>query len=293
MSNRAIRRAAERLAQKTAAKQEQTPNQSTAQAKNIPNVDSAEVHQAEAPRRPLSDAQIAANRLNAQKSSGPVTPEGKAKSSLNAVKCNLTGNTILFATGAEASRYAVHIASYEKMCEPVGPEESALTQSISDIRWRLNRIPSLEQAIVALGSQKLMEENPSLAEPQTESALILEVRRQHEKELRNLALQENRLTRRREREASELDRLQTARKQKEETDRKQKEEAALQAAAKIALLAKHRNLPDVAVPGLGFVFSKLRFQDYMASLSPAQMNRMLQEAVEEESQTAQTQQAAA
>ena len=277
MSNRATRRAAQRQAQKASAEQER---------KNQPAQD-------EAPSRPLSDAQIAANRANAQKSSGPVTPEGKAKSSLNAVKCNLTGNTILFATDAEASRYATHVAQYETMYQPVGPEESALTQSISDIRWRLNRIPTLEQAIIALGSRQLMKENPSLTEPEAESELILEVRRQHEKELRNLALQENRLTRRREREAAELGRIQTARKQQEETNRKQKEEDALRVAAKIVLLAKHRNLPDVDPPALGFVFSKLRLWDYMAGLNALQTQRLLQEALEDESQNAKTQEAAA
>src|SRR5450631_2851614 len=106
---------------------------------------------------PISEARLNANRENAQKSTGPTSSEGKAKASLNAVKCNLTGNTILFTTTAEAGRYAALVASYEKMYEPVGPEESALTQSITDIRFRLNRIPGLEQAIIALGSQKLIE----------------------------------------------------------------------------------------------------------------------------------------
>ena len=130
---------------------------------------------------PISEARLNANRENAQKSTGPTSSEGKTKSSLNAVKCNLTGNSLLFATTAEAGRYAALVSSYEKMYQPVGPEEAALTQSITDLRWRLNRIPGLEQAVIALGSQKLIEENPSLAEPEAESALILEVRRQHEK----------------------------------------------------------------------------------------------------------------
>ena len=244
-------------------------------------------------KEPISAARLAANRENAQKSTGPTSEAGKSKTRLNAVKCNLTGNSILFATEAEAGRYAAHVASYEKMYEPVGPEESALTQSITDIRWRLNRIPGLEQAIIALGSQHLIEETPSLAEPEAESALILEVRRQHEKELRNLALQENRLTRRRERETAELERIQTARKLKEESERKQKEEEALRTATKTVLLAKHRGLPGVDVPGLGFVFSKLRLQDYVTGLSKIQTDRMLLEALEEESMQAKSQEAAA
>src|SRR5207244_3169460 len=40
---------------------------------------------------PISPSQLAANRANSQLSSGPKSPEGKAKSSLNAVKTALTG----------------------------------------------------------------------------------------------------------------------------------------------------------------------------------------------------------
>jgi len=42
-----------------------------------------------------SAAQIAANKNNAQQSTGPVSAAGKAKSSLNAVKTGLTGRTVL------------------------------------------------------------------------------------------------------------------------------------------------------------------------------------------------------
>ena len=59
---------------------------------------------------PISDARLNANRENAKKSTGPTSSEGKAKSSLNAVKCNLTGNSLLFATEAEAARYAALVA---------------------------------------------------------------------------------------------------------------------------------------------------------------------------------------
>ena len=244
-------------------------------------------------KNPLSDARLNANRENAKKSSGPTSSEGKAKSSLNAVKCNLTGNTLLFTTDAEARRYAALVASYEKMYSPVGPEESALTQSITDDRWRLSRIPSLEQASIALGTQELLVENPALAAPGAESILILLVRRRNEKELRNLALQETRLTRRRERETTELERIQAARKAMEEATLNEKEEAALRAGAKIVMLARHRNQKDSAIPGLGFVFSKVRFEDYLAGLSSLQMKNLLREALEEESNQTKSQEAAA
>ena len=52
-----------------------------------------------------SERRLAANRANAQLSTGPRTPEGKAKSSLNAVKTGLCGRTVLFADEEEAAAY--------------------------------------------------------------------------------------------------------------------------------------------------------------------------------------------
>ena len=60
--------------------------------------------------RSISEAKLAANRANAVKSTGPVTAEGKAKSSLNAVKTGLTGRTILLST-EEAAVYEAHISN--------------------------------------------------------------------------------------------------------------------------------------------------------------------------------------
>jgi len=231
-----------------------------------------------------SEAKLAANRENAQKSTGPTTPGGKAKSRLNAVKCGLTGNTVLFATDSVA-RYDTHVRSYQADFQPVGPEECDLVQSIADIRWRLNRVPGLELAIIATASAKLIEENPSYALPEAEMRLELEARRIHEKELRNLHLQENRLARRRERETAELRVLQDA--------RKAREEERLAAAAKAALLAKHRNEPLTTIPGVGFDFTNYRFNTYLSRLTAPQRQKFLQEALAEEVETAETMEATA
>jgi len=295
MSNRAIRRAAERIAAK-AAKREQTQQ---AQAQTQPqtmaaaaaeatpaNADFApEQDQNAAPSHPVSDARITANRENAQKSTGPTTPEGKAKASLNALKNGLTGTTMLFANSDELTRYHVHVDSYTTQLQPVGPEESALVQSIADIRWKLNRIPGLEQAILASDSLTVIEQSPNLASPEADMMLELMVRRRNEKELRNLHLQENRLARRRERETAELLRLQA--------ERRAKEEEALAEAAKATVLAKHRNQPLTQIPGLGFVFSEKRYATYMSRLTPAQRAKFLQEALAELEETPQTVEAAA
>ena len=43
----------------------------------------------------ISDRKLEANRLNAQKSTGPRTPEGKFRTRLNSLRHGLTGQTVL------------------------------------------------------------------------------------------------------------------------------------------------------------------------------------------------------
>src|SRR5436305_10503401 len=89
-----------------------------------------------------SEAQLAANRGNSRLSTGPKTPEGKAKSSLNAVKSALTGRTVLLPTD-DALAYQNHIRNYFEELQPVGFREWSLVQALADTTWRLDRIPAL------------------------------------------------------------------------------------------------------------------------------------------------------
>ena len=223
----------------------------------------------------LSDAKLAANRENAQKSRGPVTDAGKAAVRLNAYKTGLTGVTVVF-PGDDFAFYAEHVRSYETQFEPVGPEESALVQSIADIRWRLNRVPSLEQAILTTGAIDAIAENQSLSEPEAHMVLELVVR---------LHLHENRLARRREREVAELNRLQEA--------RKAREEEKLAEAAQADLFAQHTKQKLTAIPGVGFDFSTTRYAKFMSRLTPVQKEKLLNQAIADAANQSQTQQATA
>jgi hypothetical protein len=233
----------------------------------------------------ISDAQLAANRENAQKSSGPKTAEGKAKACLNSTKHGLTGKFLLFSNIEEVCLYEAHVKSYQTQFQPVGPEECCLARSIADIRWRLNQIPGLELALLATGRLEFIEQHPANSGRPAETMIELEVRRKYEKELRNLQLLENRLARRRERESAELARLQAA--------RQAKEEEALAEAAKASLLAKHHNQSLAEIPGLGFVFSEKRFTTFMSRLNRPQREKFLQEAIAEAAETAKTMETAA
>jgi hypothetical protein len=157
-----------------------------------------------------TDKQIDANRLNAQHSTGPRTPEGKAKSSLNAVKSGLTGHTVLLPTD-DVALYESHLTAVAAELRPFGPRESALVQSIADAEWRIQRIPALEHGIYAQGHLEFAPlyaaEDASLRASLIQTKTFLT----YEKQLRNLQLQESRIRKHREKDLGELKELQDER----------------------------------------------------------------------------------
>ena len=162
-----------------------------------------------------SEAKLAANRANAQLSSGPRTAAGKAVSSMNAVKTGLTGRTVLLPSD-DAEAYRQHLAAYENEFKPVGLRECELVQSLADIQWRLQRIPGLEMAIYARGRDEFAEQFEELDPAARSARLDLETFIHYQKPLRNLQLQEGRLQRQREKDMAELRELQQERRKPDE-----------------------------------------------------------------------------
>ena len=105
----------------------------------------------------ISPAQLAANRANSQLSTGPTSPEGKAKISHNALKTGLTGRTVLLPTD-DIAAYQAHVERVFQQFAPEGDQEKRLAQSLADTLWRLERIPSLEAGIYAIGRRQLAAE---------------------------------------------------------------------------------------------------------------------------------------
>ncbi len=101
-----------------------------------------------------TEKQLAANRANAQLSTGPTSSEGKAKISHNALKTGLTGRTILLPSD-DVAAYQAHVERVSRQFSPETDEEQRLTQSLTDTLWRLERIPSLEAGIYAIGRREL------------------------------------------------------------------------------------------------------------------------------------------
>src|ERR1017187_8577406 len=90
------------------------------------------------------------NRENSLKSTGPKTEAGKQKSSLNALRHGLTGQTVVLPT-EDLTAYEKFTQNFHTDLKPVGALEIQLVQSLADDAWRLNRAKAMETNLFALG----------------------------------------------------------------------------------------------------------------------------------------------
>ncbi len=92
-----------------------------------------------------TERQIQASRANGAKSRGPVTPEGKLNSSLNAITHGMLADTIVI-KGESKDRFSGVLASLLEEFKPQTPFEASLIETMAVARWRQMRIWGMEQA---------------------------------------------------------------------------------------------------------------------------------------------------
>ena len=90
-----------------------------------------------------SQAQIQANRRNAQKSTGPKTEQGKSIVAQNAITHGLRSARILIAS-EDPTEFDAHQNALLEDLVPVGPMESILVDRIVTPTWQLNRAARLQ-----------------------------------------------------------------------------------------------------------------------------------------------------
>ena len=101
-----------------------------------------------------TELQILANRLNALKSTGPRTAEGKAAISQNAVKHGLLAEQDVIASESPAD-FELYRQQILDELSPVSPMESILAERIVTLSWRLKRAGRFQnQAIDALNEDQ-------------------------------------------------------------------------------------------------------------------------------------------
>jgi hypothetical protein len=107
--------------------------------------------------QPFSEARRAAARANGAKSQGPVTPEGKAKSALNAITHGLTASTLVLSTESK-ERYEALLASYREKFDPDGPIENDLVEEIVAAKWQQRRVASMITALIDVAMDRMETE---------------------------------------------------------------------------------------------------------------------------------------
>ncbi len=90
-----------------------------------------------------TDRQIEANRLNAEKATGPRTPDGKARSSMNALKSGLDAES-QFVLGEDPADFALLQERYFDQFRPTTPEEAFYVDSLIRNEWILRLLNRAE-----------------------------------------------------------------------------------------------------------------------------------------------------
>src|SRR6516225_9979628 len=95
--------------------------------------------------------QIAANRRNASKSTGPTTEEGKQRSRCNALRHGLTAETVI-ATLEDADDYTAFEGAIAADYDAQSAVERELVLRLAGLLWRLRRATSIERNRSATGA---------------------------------------------------------------------------------------------------------------------------------------------
>jgi hypothetical protein len=100
--------------------------------------------------------QIEANRRNAQKSTGPITQEGKLQSRRNAVRHGLTAETVIGAL-EDAEDYKAFEAAIIADYDAQSAVERELVLRLASLLWRLRRATTIETGLFGIEAENLTE----------------------------------------------------------------------------------------------------------------------------------------
>ena len=101
---------------------------------------------------PPSAAQISANQINAQKSTGPISEIGKSQVANNAIKHGLFSKNLILAD-EDPFEYQNLLDQLQSELSPSGVLEQTLIERIAVSLWRQKRLIRAETAYIEFGPQ--------------------------------------------------------------------------------------------------------------------------------------------
>lgn len=96
----------------------------------------------------VTQRRVDANRRNAMRSTGPRTPEGKAKVRLNALRHGFRArDETCIAVGGDDTRREIeaHIEKLSREIHPRGPEQDAAVSALAHALWKLGRAHQMSE----------------------------------------------------------------------------------------------------------------------------------------------------
>jgi hypothetical protein len=198
-------------------------------------------------------ARTARNRANAAHSTGPKTEAGKKRSSLNAYRHGLTGQTIIL-PAEDLAAYQAFTRTFFDRYKPVDTIEKQLVQFLADTSWRLNRVAALEHNLMGLGFDEYSD-SISTEHPEAHAAFVTtEAFRDDTPSLAVLGLHTARLARYFEKTLKQLKETQS--------ERRATEASQLAEAAALYQMDKKQGLPYNPTED-GFVFSTSEIETFI------------------------------
>ncbi len=144
---------------------------------------------------PISDKQLAANRANAKKSTGPRTPKGKAVCRLNGFQHGFTGLAVVM-TNEDREAMNAFVKPYIQHLNPIGEIELQLAQTIAQDNFRLNRLKAVEENMFAYGELEPLSDKINTEHARVHHAIVqAQVFVVNDRAFSNLSLYEQRITR--------------------------------------------------------------------------------------------------
>jgi len=195
---------------------------------------------------PVYELQLAANRANAAKSTGPRTEEGKKRSSQNARRHGITAQTTVM-TDEDRVKHDEFCSKIVADLAPVGSMETFLASSVAEEAWRLNHARAQCDNIVAIGHFDGTGDIYDTEHPEIHTAITAaQTVRDNAKTFELLSLYEQRIHRSFQKHFAQLRELQA--------ERKAQRAAELEEARLLSQLAELQNLPYIPRHD-GFAFS--------------------------------------
>jgi hypothetical protein len=207
----------------------------------------------------LTDTRLEANRANAQHSTGPRSEAGRKRSSLNALRHGLTGQAVLLPS-EDREAYSKHSQEIIQDLKPETPLERHLAQQVADQQWRLNRILSITEAMLALDAEEESDEAPEDSEAADFTAALRAGRvfRDRSQAFVNLTTYEQRIQRMQFQTLKQLKQLQAERRAQQEA-RKAQQENRMYEAIRFYRLNRSKKLPyDPKADGFEFSAEEIK-----------------------------------